>query len=341
MNKLTQLMTLIQDLSRSDTKTLDRKFLKVSEEVGELAGALQPFSGCAGTHHRFVEQSDVVEEVADSMLALYSIVHSMGISDDDLISMLYRKALKWQSIQLREDMIKDLSKIPFEIHVSIGPKSSELDYTMSPLFRRMFEEACKNIGVKATILELYNKDGSTSQDWMTSSVHVGTNESVDNEMRRIVNALEDWLEDIHEFDVCVVRKKIETVPWHPAAQVERIEKLEHGQRLLPPPPGCYFEHHWEIAMDEETAKIFRENNHIEGCVLSRNLRKGPIQSDPTKLVYSLTYRYPFGSRNEFETKVKFLGFRLRGLDHIDSISEYSIFDSNEARDENWIGQSKT
>lgn len=55
------------------------------------------------------------------------------------------------------------------------------------------------------------KEGSL-KDVMTSSKHFGDNRSAYEEANRIANKLTS-------FGYKVVRKKIETVPWHPAAPV--------------------------------------------------------------------------------------------------------------------------
>jgi hypothetical protein len=47
------LIEFIKTLSLNDKKTLTQKALKTSEEVGELAKAVLPFEGAAGTLHRF------------------------------------------------------------------------------------------------------------------------------------------------------------------------------------------------------------------------------------------------------------------------------------------------
>jgi hypothetical protein len=68
------------------------------------------------------------------------------------------------------------------------------------------------------------KEGSI-KDIMTSSKHFGDNRSAYDESLRIVNELKDY-------GYKVVRSKIESVPWHPAAPRYMGEVI---------PNICYFE----------------------------------------------------------------------------------------------------
>ena len=67
---------------------------------------------------------------------------------------------------------------------------------------------------------------------MTSSKHFGDNRSAYEESERIVKELRNR-------GYKVVRNKIESVPWHPAAPQDndKDHPLFHGE---PIPNGCYF-----------------------------------------------------------------------------------------------------
>src|SRR4051812_11147081 len=113
-----QLLDYIKILSLKDKKTLMGKLAKTTEEVGELARVIQPFDNAHGTLHRFVTRQNILEEVADVMLAVMSIAYSLGYEDSDIEDMVYNKSLYWNEKQLKEQKI-DPDKIPFEIHVTI------------------------------------------------------------------------------------------------------------------------------------------------------------------------------------------------------------------------------
>jgi hypothetical protein len=73
---------------------------------------------------------------------------------------------------------------------------------------------------------------------MTSSKHFGDNRSAYDESLRIVNELKDY-------GYKVVRSKIESVPWHPAAP-----RYITGEVI----PNCYFESHIGIVIEPNKKK---------------------------------------------------------------------------------------
>ncbi len=342
MNEFQQLLDFANQLSDDDPKTLDQRHIKASEELGELASALLSYGGTAGALHRYRTQAQVLEEVADTMLALYSIARA--ITDPvELQDILYRKCLKWQSIQASEGGLKDRRRIPFEIHVSIGvvPTASQnpfehpmenfpLSYVLSS-----FREACAELGVKATILTLYNSDETTSEDWMTSSVHIGTNESADVELRRIAAGIETWCDQFQLNGpgtklLTVVRQKIETVPWHPAAPSANGPITEN-------PKDCYFEKHWEILVEEDRIDDLHEFILDNYCMMSRNKFK-PMPEG--KVLMSMTLR-SYVEREEFMATCEAAERDLVEANYevVDSVAEYAIYDSAAELDARWVERS--
>lgn len=328
MADLSTLLDYLKQLSARDTKSLLERHVKASEELGELARAILPFAGAAGTMHRFVTRNQIAEELADTLLCLYSIAQSAGISDDHLVDMVERKAQKWQTIQLGESALKDAQKVPFEIHITLapaqGPDWSEIAY-------QQIETACREVGVKFTPLLLYGNEVG-KEDWMTSSRFVGTVEEVEAERARIVAGLRRFQHSIAPIYE-IVREKIETVPWHPAAPSIKgvVEYM---------PKGCYFEKHWEIPVHSDNLDQFSKFAIREGLPASRNLRKEVY--DDTYLM-SLTYRIDHGSREYFEAQVEQIEATIKraGYTIVDSIAEFAILDSNVDHDSGWINNLRT
>jgi hypothetical protein len=185
------------------------------------------------------------------------------------------------------------------------------------------------------------KEGSF-KDVMTSSKHFGDNRSAYEEANRIANKLSS-------FGYKVVRKKIETVPWHPAAPT-----LNTGE---PIPNGCYFESHIGVTITPEEkpylegfveelnegffapSRGFSRPSQIElggTCKLSQNFFKK--SKDGSKFVNILTYRDSMTCKDDFERDVELIKFLLNedkfGFEKVEV--EYALYDSNVNHDAKWI-----
>lgn len=243
----TKLIELIKQLSSSDSKSLSQKALKACEEVGELAKVVLPFENAFACKHRFVDRRAILEEVADVWLTIISIAYNLDFEDSDIEEMIKEKALYWAELQTRDREAK--FPAPYEIHVTV--KSADVSY---------FKEVCAEINVKPLLLDLQNhSESSVLQELMTSSIHLGNNSSAYTELQRIVNYL-----IIKGFPV--VRQKIETVPWHPAAPSNK-----HSNPIMP--KDCYFESHLAIVANADTVNDLRELVIKQGCHLSSNVFK--------------------------------------------------------------------
>lgn len=299
-DRVTELSERIRTLSLRDTKTLSQKGLKASEEVGELAKAILPFEGAHGTNHRCPNEDKVFEECADTLLVVLSIMHSMGKSDEDIVNELSRKTDYWQFLIENEDKA-DLSSLDFEIHITV--KEAEVE---------PFMEDCSAIGVKPIILDLYT-DGGPIKDVMTSSRFRGSTMEVMRHTKDLAN-------EIRDLGYEVVREKIETVPWHPAAMVHA------------PKQSAYFEAHIAFTPDERL-RAFAELHDVH---MSRNaMKKG------ADVVAMGTYRVSadLTSPEKFKTMVEkicksaeLVGLKVRSRPHV----EYSLWDTNEQHDKAWI-----
>ncbi len=134
-----------------------------------------------------------------------------------------------------------------------------------------FKKICNKIGVKPIVLDLENGGKSIMKDVMTSSHIIGDNTSA-------YEACISLSMDLRAAGFTVVRKKIETVPWHPAAPSELGENM---------PEDCYFEAHVGcIIFDHEEAKLSRVIDDLD-VHQSRNFFK---KKEDGRLVKMITMR---------------------------------------------------
>lgn len=317
----------IRNLSINDKKTLSQKTLKLTEEVGELAKAILPYDSAHGTNHRFVDKEKILEEIVDVYLTNISIAYSLGINEEEFNDMLYLKSKKWNLLQLKED--KATFPLPFEIHVTI-----ELEDLTDEIINK-FRDDCASIEVKPIILDLEINESSSIKDVMTSSKFFGDNRGSYEETDRICKALKSK-------GYTVVRKKIETVPWHPAAPLE-----DTGE---PIPNNCYFESHIGVVITPNQKEDLNSfvNGLNEGCTevgrtelggtckLSQNFFKR--SKDGSKYVNMLTYRDRMTTYKTFEEDVESIKRSLVGCGFaFEKVEvEYAIYDSNVTHDALWI-----
>lgn len=333
MNKF--LDDFIKDLSIKDKKTLSQKGLKLAEEVGELARAILPYDSAPGTNHRFSDREQILEEIVDVYLTNISIAHSLGFTDEEMNDMLNKKSKKWAQLQVKEEAAT--FPLPFEIHITVDAES----YSIENFGLEEFKSDCVEINVKPIVLDLEMKEG-TLKDVMTSSKHFGDNRSAYEEANRIAN-------ELTSLGYKVVRKKIETVPWHPAAPT-----FNTGE---PIPNGCYFESHIGVVISPEEkpylegfveelnagffspSRGFSRPSQIElggTCKLSQNFFKK--SKDGSKFVNMLTYRDSMTCKEDFERDVELIKFLLNedkfGFEKVEV--EYALYDTNVNHDAKWI-----
>lgn len=302
-------LDFIRSLTYTDTKTLSQKALKASEEVGELAKVVLPFDNAHATLHRFADKQKILEEIADTYLVIQSIAFELGYSYEEFCDMVKFKSQKWAELQSREEKIQ--GDIPFEIHITV--KQDDLD---------KFRAVCANLGVKPIVLDLQNQKGaSVMQDVMTSSVFMGDNPGAYNKMKEISAGMT-------EAGFTVVREKIETVPWHPAAPSRK-----HTDPKMP--ANCYFETHFGIICTDETKKMLVDMAPVWDCHLSQNYFK--INSDltytimMTKRVYEGTFEDFKHGVDKIYGQLEMMGFVIDKL-----IVEFSIYDTKISHDAQWL-----
>lgn len=311
MNK--DLLDLIKKLSDNDDKSLIGKSLKTSEEVGELAKAVLPFENASGTLHRFSDKNSILEECADIYLCIMSMVYELGLDYEDFEKMVKAKSLRWSELQGRESIITE--DLPFEIHVTVKV----------PDDIQLYKEDCMAIGVKPIVIDM-----EVMKDVMTSSIHMGSNRSCYEEMVRISENLR-----LRGYDV--VREKIETVPWHPAAP--------SNKSWLPKPSyikDSYFESHLAIKLHENKLSALRDRIGKTKGHLSKNAFK---KYDNGYIKMMVTFREPatgtgVGTYEMFDSYVKDMSAMLSigGFNVEKEIIEFAIYDTNVSHDTKWIEQ---
>jgi len=330
---MTNLNDYIRNLSVQDKKTLSQKALKTCEEVGELAKAILPFDSAPGTNHRFIDRDKILEEIADVYLTNISIAYSLGFTDEEIEDMIQKKSVKWQEIQAKEDNAS--FPLPFEIHITVDMSrivDGEGDSLKGrKLFVDDFKKQCQYLGVKPIVIELQLENG-TLEDVMTSSKHFGDNRSAYEESERITN-------ELTKMGYRVVRKKIETVPWHSAAPII--------DGILPIPNDCYFESHIGVVItpdEKQELDSFVEglNTGIEDtgsggvAKLSQNFFKK--SKDGSKFVNMITYRNNLCGYETFKDEVELIKESLvsSGFNYEKVEVEYAIYDTNITHDDVWL-----
>lgn len=330
----------IKNLSIKDKKTLSQKGLKLVEEMGELARIILPYDSAHGTNHRFTDREALLEEVVDIHLSNISIAYSLGFTDEEFNDMLVKKSEKWSMLQAKEE--KAEFPLPFEIHVTVDAiktfnntmfDGDEEDLPLIDIFDiDKFKNDCSDINVKPIVIDLEINDGSITKDVMTSSKHFGDNRSAYEESERICSELRNK-------GFRVLRNKIESVPWHPAAPV-----ISTGKEI---PNGCYFEAHIGVSIypnqkDElnEFVKSSLTNGHLidlSGTAkLSQNFFKK--SKDGSKFVNMLTYRSNMCGSPKFKLEVEGIKHLLQeeGFEFEKVEVEYAVYDTNVNHDAKWI-----
>jgi NTP pyrophosphatase (non-canonical NTP hydrolase) len=324
----------IKTLSIKDKKTLSQKGLKLVEEVGELARVILPYDSAHGTNHRFIDREAILEEVVDVYLTNISIAHSLGFTDEEFNEMLIKKSEKWSQLQASEE--KAEFPLPFEIHVTVDANNiteTKLnEFFTYPYDIQTFKSVCDGIGVKPIVIDLEINDGSVIKDIMTSSKHFGDNRSAYEESKRICDELK-------KYGYKVLRNKIESVPWHPAAPT-----ISTGKEI---PNGCYFESHIGVTIYPDQKEELNDfvkstltNGHLielSGTAkLSQNFFKK--SKDGSKFVNMLTYRSNICGSPKFKLEVEGIKQLLQeeGFEFEKVEVEYAVYDTNVTHDAKWI-----
>lgn len=307
-----QLLDFIKQLSLKDKKNLTQKALKASEEVGELAKAVLPYENAYATTHRFVAKEKILQEAVDVILTALSVAYDIGATDEDIEEMMHRKSSHWAELQAREDQVN--YPLPFEIHVTVK----------NPSDIEKFKSDCKEIDVKPIVIDLQDGNSQTIMlDVMTSSVFYGENAGAYNKAWEISFFLKERGYD-------VVRQKIETIPWHPAAPSDK-----HANPFMP--KNCYFESHIQIITTTDRKSELEVIAHKNSAHLSRNFFK---KVSDNEYIIMLTLRKKEGTYEKFTKELEVLKSDVLAANFVTKKIEveFSIYDTNLSHDYNWINK---
>ena len=315
MNK--DILDYVKVLTSRDTKSLTAKGLKASEETGELAKAILPYENASGSRHRFSTKEKILEEAVDSILVNLSIAYSMDFSDDDINEMMHKKAIYWDSLQNREN---NKDQYPFELHVTVKEAASY----------EQFKLDCASIGVKPVVLDLHKNSTEVIKDVMTSSTMMGDNESVLTKLDLITTQLGGM-------GYIVVRKKAETVPWHPMAPAfEYVDEM---------PMGCYFEAHVGVVLKDKQNKFLcgealyelKRQTHVDVSVRQSSNVFKKYDDYEINMITARSYSLGYDEFKKFVEGKLIVILKEWGFEVEKHVIEFAIYDNNIKHDAEWIG----
>lgn len=85
-------------VAKKETKTRDEQFIKLQEEIGEIAVAILHSRGLKNTSKTKKEINDnILEEICDSIIVLYSLASAYKFTKKDIDKMISKKILKWEA----------------------------------------------------------------------------------------------------------------------------------------------------------------------------------------------------------------------------------------------------
>lgn len=287
---------------------MSQRGLKTAEEIGELAKVILPYDNAFATTHRFAVRQKILEEVIDSFLCLLSIADTVGATSEEIEEEMWRKAKKWDGLQVAASNIDPID-VPFEIHITVEEADVE-----------KFRADCKDVGVKPILLDLHTRGNGVMRDLQTSSAHRGSNRTCYEEIERVANALTAR-------GYKVVRKKAETVPWHPAAPATPGSAM---------PKDCYFEAHIPVVTRQDAMPQLQRIAESNGARMSRNVFKR--HGDDGLVTVMVTLRKYSGTAVTFKVEQDGLleVLAAAGFTPEKCITEFSIYDSRVAHDSAWI-----
>lgn len=208
-------------------------------------------------------------------------------------------------------------QLPYEFHVTVEAASTDVDR-----FRMRAEE----LGAKAIVLDLGINNQSVLQDVMTSSTKkLDSDQAALDEVERIAAGLRGS-------GLNVIRKKIESVPWHPLAPQISSESM---------PDGCYFESHMSVLCAPDDVQYLREGVAKTADRLplhiSRNAFKPVNELGLLTIMATLrdydTYSEEFAANVEASRdRLSELGFELRKAPEV----EFALYDTNTHQDDAWM-----
>lgn len=305
------IISQIEINTKLDKKDFLATYAKVGEEVGELAKEMLSYLNEPTNHHRYSSKKNILEECVDSILTLYSLALKTGANQEDIEEMMELKLSKWSTILSNEGRLKDIDRIPFEYHCTFEHNN----LTESEL--RTITNICDT---KLVILEVKNKSNETYNEYMTSNTYYGKNSDA-------IQECENLAEKLSKNGLNVIRKKVETVPWHPLSPQKEKLADDNG----------YFEAHIEIPITIDSIYELHYLTRIckdYDAAFSKNIAK----KSNDYYIQMVTIRQYKSSRTLFENRVNEFIIKLKQSLFKPSVPllEYCIYDTNPKLDTNWI-----
>lgn len=201
---------------------------------------------------------------------------------------------------------------PYEIHI-----------TVRDVDRDAFVKACLALNVKPVLLDLQSRTHGTLRDAMTSSRMVGTL----HDAKATATQLGVWLK--LKYNMFPVRYKIETVPWHPAAQTVDRSSFQ------------YLESHLQLHITDLTPGLWyqlvvfcRDHNlHLSSNVFKK-------MADERTVVHMATIREYTANPDDFTVAVhEIAGLIATTFNQIvveDVEIEFAVLDTKADHDVKWM-----
>lgn len=92
-------LSIVRELSLREQKSLIERFVKLSEECGELAQELLIISNASGFQHKTPGRDGIKGEAVDILLVVLSIFFKCGGSEEELKELIEKKCDKWKKLQ--------------------------------------------------------------------------------------------------------------------------------------------------------------------------------------------------------------------------------------------------
>ena len=89
---------IIEVSKTNEGKTASQLLLKLMEESGEVAEALLSYEKACGCEYKNKNMDDVGEEAVDILLVILAFMTRIGMSKDQIKSMIETKLAKWQKV---------------------------------------------------------------------------------------------------------------------------------------------------------------------------------------------------------------------------------------------------
>lgn len=192
----------------------------------------------------------------------------------------------------------------------------EIHITVSNQYKwEAFRSYCESINVKPIYIlnhsyDMYRQLPESYGDIMTSHKFKGS-------YAEAINALHNISQSLTDAGFSVVRNKIETVPWH--------KDIKHTE--------SYFECHLDVDLEQYTINQLVLLGRNVGFFVSSNALKNAGAM--------ITFRLQTNDKAVFDTYIeKKLAWLATGYNIIPAkvITEYAIYDDNQAHDNDWIKQ---